>query len=68
MILGRFRLFPVSYSSDNKPWDYICSNGFLLGLFSGELIFEGAYYWKEFCDLKLVGLGNKNSLKDSKTA
>ena len=36
---------------------------FLLGLFSGELIFGGAYYWKEFCVTKWVGLGNKNSLK-----
>ena len=25
---------------------------FLLGLFSGELIFGGAYYWKEFCGSK----------------
>ena len=23
----------------------------LLGLFSGELIFGGAYYWEEFCIL-----------------
>ena len=35
----------------------------LLGLFSGELIFRGAYYWKEFCVSKWVGLDNKNSLK-----
>ena len=35
----------------------------LLGLFSGELIFRGAYYWKEFCVWKWVGLDNKNSLK-----
>ena len=34
-----------------------------MGLFSGELIFGGAYYWKEFCVSKLVGLVNKNSLK-----
>ena len=34
---------------------------FLLGLFSGELIFRGAYYWKEFCVSKWVGLDNKNS-------
>ena len=34
---------------------------FLLGLFLGELIFGGAYYWKEFCVSKLVGLDNKNS-------
>ena len=32
----------------------------LLGLFSGELIFGGAYYWKEFCLSKLVGFDNKS--------
>ena len=36
---------------------------FLLGVFSGELIFGGAYCWKEFCISKWVGLDNKNSLK-----
>ena len=36
---------------------------FLLGLFLGELVFGGAYYWKEFCVSKWVGLDNKNSLK-----
>ena len=36
---------------------------FLLGLFLGELILGGAYYWKEFCVSKWVGLDNKNSLK-----
>ena len=35
----------------------------LLGLFSGELISEGAYYRKEFCVSKWVWLDNKNSLK-----
>ena len=34
-----------------------------MGLFSGELIFGGAYYWKEFCDSKWVGHHNKNSVK-----
>ena len=34
---------------------------FLVGLFSGELIFGGAYNWKEFFVSKWVGLGNKNS-------
>ena len=33
----------------------------VLGLFSGELIFEGAYYWRELCVSKWVGLDNKNS-------
>ena len=27
----------------------------LLGLFSGDRIFGGAYYWKEFCISKWVG-------------
>ena len=36
---------------------------FLLGLFSVELIFGWAYYWKEVCVSKWVGLDNKNSLK-----
>ena len=36
---------------------------FLLGLFLGELIFGGAYYWKEFCISKCFVLDNKNSLK-----
>ena len=34
-----------------------------LGLFSGELIFRGACYRKEFCVSKWVGLDKKNSLK-----
>ena len=36
---------------------------FLLGLFSEELIFGGAYYWREFCVSNWFGLDNKNSLK-----
>ena len=28
-----------------------------------ELIFIGAYYWKEICVSKWVGLDNKNSIK-----
>ena len=35
---------------------------FLLGLFSGELIFGGAYYWREFCVSKWVGPDDENSL------
>ena len=31
----------------------------MLGLFSGEHIFGGAYFWKEFCVSKWVGLDNK---------
>ena len=33
----------------------------LLGLFSGELIFEVACYRKEFCVSKWVSLASKNS-------
>ena len=33
----------------------------LLGLFSGERIFGGAYYWKEFCVSKWVELDNKTA-------
>ena len=35
----------------------------LLGLFSGELIFEGAYYWKELYVSKWVRLDNDNHVK-----
>ena len=35
----------------------------LLGLFLGELIFGGAYYWKELRVSKWVGLDDENSLK-----
>ena len=41
---------------------------FLLGFFSGEIIFGGACYWREFCVSKWVGLDNKNSLKQLKPA
>ena len=37
----------------------------LLGLFSGKLIFGGAYYWKEFCISKWVGLDNKTASTNS---
>ena len=36
---------------------------FLLGLFSGELTFRAACYWKEFCVSKWVGLDNKKQCK-----
>ena len=32
-----------------SPGLVFVQKAFLLGLFSGELIFRGAYYWKEFC-------------------
>ena len=34
-----------------------------MDVFSGELIFGGAYYGKKFCVSKWVGLDNKNNLK-----
>ena len=35
---------------------------FLVGLFSVELIFGEAYYWRELCVSKWVVLDNKNGL------
>ena len=35
------------------------------GLFSGELIFGGAFYWKEVCVLKWVGLDNDTASTNS---
>ena len=32
-----------------SPGLIFVQKAFLLGLFSGELIFGGAYYWMEFC-------------------
>ena len=46
-----------------SPGLIFVQKAFLLGLFLGELIFGGVYYWKEFCISKWVGLDNKNSLK-----
>ena len=46
-----------------SPGLILVQKAFLLGLFSEELIFGGAYYWKEFCVSKWVGLDNKNGLK-----
>ena len=46
----------------------IVQKAVLLGLFSRELIFGGAYYWKEFCVSKWVGLDNNNSLKHYKNS
>ena len=46
-----------------SPGLIFVQKAFLVGLFSGKLIFRGAYYWKEFCVSKWVELDNKNSLK-----
>ena len=37
----------------------------MLGLFSGELIFGWACYWREFCVSKRVGLDNKTARTNS---
>ena len=37
----------------------------MLGLFSGEFIFRGVYYWKEFCLSKWVELDNKTASTNS---
>ena len=39
-----------------SPGFIFVQKAFLLGLFPGELIFRGAYYWKEFCVSKWVGV------------
>ena len=44
-----------------NPGLIIVQKAFLVGLFSGELIFGGAYYWREFYVSKWVGLDTKNS-------
>ena len=54
----KYRKIPII-----SPGLIFVQKAFLLGSFSGELIFGGAYYWKEFCVSKWVGLDNKNSLK-----
>ena len=47
-----------------SPGLIFVQKAFLLGLFSGELIFGGVnYYRKEFCISKWVWLDNKNTLK-----
>ena len=51
-----------------SPGLIFVQKAFLLGLFPGKFIFGGAYYRKEFCISKWVGLDNKNSLKQLKTA
>ena len=49
-----------------SPGLIFVQKAFLLGSFSGELIFGGAYYWREFCVSKWVGLDNKISLKKNR--
>ena len=46
-----------------SPGLIFVQKAFLLGLYSGELIFGGAYYCREFCVSKWVKLDKKNGLK-----
>ena len=54
----KYRKIPII-----SPGLIFVQKAFLLGLFSVELVFVGAYFWKEFCPSKWVGLDNKNSVK-----
>ena len=56
--LTKYRKIPII-----SPGLIFVQKAFLLGSFSGELIFGGAYYGKEFCVSKWVGFDNKNSLE-----
>ena len=56
--LGWYRKIPII-----RPGLVFLQEAYLLGLFSGQLIFGGFYYWNEFCISKWVALDNKNSLK-----
>ena len=59
-----YNVTPIEYRKIRiiSPGLILVQKAFLVSLFSGELIFRGAYYWKEFCISKWVGLDNKNSL------
>ena len=48
-----------------SPWLIFVQKAVLLGLFSGELIFRGAYYWKEFCISKWVEFDSKTASTNS---
>ena len=48
-----------------SPGLIFVQKAFLLGLFSGELIFRGACYRKEFCISKWVWFVNRNSNSNS---
>ena len=46
----------IPYNPENKPWAYFRSKHFFLGLFSGGLIFRGAYFRDEIRVRKEDGL------------
>ena len=56
MSRNKYRKIPII-----SPGHIFVQKAFLLGLFSGELIFGGACYRNEFCVSKWVWLLNKNS-------
>ena len=51
-----YRKIPIT-----SPGLIFVQKAFLLGLFSGVLIFRGAYYWREFCVSKWVDLTMKTA-------
>ena len=55
-----YRKFPII-----SPGLIFVQKAFLLGLFSGELIFGGACYRKEFCVSKWCGLSIKTASSNS---
>ena len=55
-----YRKFPII-----SPGLIFAQKAFLLGLFSGELIFGGACYRKEFCVSKWCGLSIKTASSNS---
>ena len=54
----KYRKIPII-----SPGPIFVQKAFLVGLFSGELIFGGAYYWNEICVSKWVGPDGKKRLK-----
>ena len=51
----------IPQNSDNRPGLIFVQKAGLLGLFLGELIFGGAYYWKEFAFQNGLGLTIKTA-------
>ena len=52
----QYRKFPII----SRELTFV-QKALLVGLFSAELIFGGAYNWREFCVSKWVGLDNKTA-------
>ena len=47
--MGGYEKFKYCKIPIISPGFTVVQKAVFLGLFSGELIFGGAYYWKEFC-------------------